>query len=134
MISINFSFKTKPGMNLEFLQTIGSIIIDLRKVDGCKNIDLQQDDNVKEQFSLKLNLENKEQLIALLDYSKFEIFQGAIQVLCEPPQINIYDRHNTIIIDARKNRNNNFIEQIRIELLDSENYNNNLKKTLNHED
>ena len=100
MISINFSFKTKPGMNLEFLQTIGSIIIDLRKVDGCKNIDLQQDDNVKEQFSLKLNLENKEQLIALLDYSKFEIFQGAIQVLCEPPQINIYDRLNTIIIES----------------------------------
>ena len=100
----------------------------MHKAVGCISIDLQQDDNAKEQFSLKLNWENKEQLMSLLNNSEFEIFQGAIQVLCDPPQITIHDRDNTIIIDARKNRNNNFIEQIRIELMESENNNNNLKK------
>lgn len=121
MIIINFDLKTNTGKNLEFLQTIGSIIVDLHKAKGCINIDLQQDNDVKEQFSLKLNWENKEQLMALFDNSEFEIFQGAIQVLCQPPLINIYDGHKTKIIDSKKNRNNNFIEQLRIELMNPEN-------------
>ena len=127
MIIINFSLKTKTGKKLEFLQTIGSIIVDLHKANGCINIDLQQDENVKDQFSLKLNWENKEHLIALLDYNEFEIFQGAIQVLCEPPLINIYDGHKTIVIDSKKSRNNNLIELLRIELMDSENSIKNIK-------
>ena len=130
MVSVTFNLKTNTGKNLEFLQTIGSIIIGLRKVEGCKNIDLQQDDKIKEQFSLQLNWQNKKRLMALIDSSEFEIFQGGIQVLCEPPLINIYDGHNTISKDAKKNRNNNFIEQIRIKLMESENNNesNNLKE------
>lgn len=121
MIIINFTLKTNTGKNLEFLQTIGSIIVDLHKAKGCINIDLQQENDVKEQFSLKLNWENKELLMALFNNSEFEIFQGAIQVLCEPPLITIYDGQKTIIIDSKKNRNNNFIEQLRIELMNPEN-------------
>lgn len=127
MIIINFTLKTNTGKNLEFLQTIGSIIVDLHKANGCINIDLQQDDDVKEQFSLKLNWENKEQLMALFDYKEFEIFLGAIQVLCQPPLINIYDGHKTIIIGSKKSRNNNLIELLRIELMDSENNSKNFK-------
>jgi len=39
MVYIIFEIKTKPGMNLEFLQSIGSIIVDLRKVKDCIGID-----------------------------------------------------------------------------------------------
>ena len=118
MVSINFSFKTNTGKNLEFLQTIGSIIIDLRKVNGCKNIDIQQDDQIKEQFSLQLNWQNKKRLMALIDSKEFGVFLGAIQVLCEPSMIEIHVGHETIKIEDNNQKRDNLYERIKFELLD----------------
>jgi len=116
MISIIFNLKTNTGKNLEFLQNLGSIIIELRKVNGCKSIDINQNDKIKEQFYLQLNWQNKNLMMALLDNNEFEIFQGAIQVLCEPPIIEIREGDMVLNIDSGKNRNANLSEQIKSEL------------------
>ena len=50
MISINFVLKAKPRMNLELLQVMGSIMVNLHKIDGCLNIDFKQDKLNKDQF------------------------------------------------------------------------------------
>ena len=45
MASLNFHIEIKPGMNLEFMQTIGSIIIELWNIEGCIGVDFKQDSN-----------------------------------------------------------------------------------------
>jgi len=112
MLSVIFNLKTNTGKNLEFLQTIGSIIIDIRKIEGCKSIDFKQNDNFKGQFYLQLNIESKNLMMVLLDTNEFGIFQGAIQVLCEPPIIEIRAGDKVLNIDSGKNRNTNLSDQI----------------------
>ena len=116
MISLIFNFKTKSFKNLEFMQSIGSIIIDLRKVKGCTGIDLQQDDLDKNQFSLRLDWQNQIFVTELLESSEFEFLEGAIRVLCEAPTIEILNGHKTIITDIQKNRKTSIKKQILSEL------------------
>ena len=116
MISLIFNFKTSSNKNLEFLQSIGSIIIDLRKVEGCIGIDLQQDDRDKNQFSLRLDWQNQKLVTELLESSEFEYLEGAIRVLCEAPTIEILNGHRIIITDIQKNKKTSIKKQILSEL------------------
>jgi len=112
MVSIVLSFKTKSGKNLEFMQTIGSIIVDLRRIKGCVGVDLQQDDQHKDQFHLGIDLQNGENLQALLGSKEFDFFQGAVKVLCSPPIIEINDGSKKIKIDTHQNPNVSLNKQI----------------------
>jgi len=116
MISLIFNFKTISNKNLEFLQSIGSIIIDLRKVEGCMGIDLQQDDGDKNQFSLRLDWQNQKLVTELLESLEFEFLEGAIRVLCEAPTIEILNGHRIIITDIQKNKKTSIKKQILSEL------------------
>ncbi|MCK5467705.1 MAG: antibiotic biosynthesis monooxygenase [Cyclobacteriaceae bacterium] len=116
MISLIFNFKTKSNENLEFLQSIGSIIVDLRKVKGCMGIDLQQDDRDKNQFSLRLDWQNRKLITELLERTEYEFLEGAIRVLCEAPTIEIINGYKTIITDMHKNRKTSIKKQILSEL------------------
>ena len=116
MISLIFNFKTKSNMNLEFMQSIGSIIVDLRKVKGCMGIDLQQDDEDKNHLSLRLDWQNQIFVTELLESSEFEFLEGAIRVLCAAPTIEIINGHKTIITDMHKNRKTSIKKQILSEL------------------
>ena len=129
MISVILNFKTKSHTNLEFMQSIGSIIIDLRKVKGCMGIDLQQDDRDKDQFKLQLDWQNRNLLTELLERTEFEFLEGAIKVLCETLTIDIANEQQTIT-DMPANRNISIKKLIMSEL------NHNLhtrNKTNNHE-
>ena len=112
MVSIIFSLKTKPYKHLEFMQMIGSIIVDLRRVKGCTGVDLQQDELHKDQFNLGIEVQNGENIQSFLRSKEFDFFQGAIKVLCTPPTIEIMDRSNKIIIDTHQNSKDNLIKQI----------------------
>lgn len=116
MISLIFNFKTKSNENLEFMQSIGSIIINLRKVKGCMGIDLQQDDRDKNQFTLRLDWQNRTFIEELLERTEYEFLEGAIRVLCEAPTIEIINGHKTIITDMDKNRKTSIKKQILSEL------------------
>ena len=98
------------------MQSIGSIIVDLRKVKGCMGIDLQQDDRDKDQFTLRLDWQNRKLIIELLERTEYEFLEGAIRVLCEAPTIEIVNGHKTIITDLHKNRKTSIKEQILSEL------------------
>lgn len=112
MISLIFNLKTKSNENLEFMQSIGSIIINLRKVKGCMGIDLQQDDRDKNQFTLRLDWQNRKLITELLERTEYEFLEGAIRVLCEAPTIEIINGHKTIITDMDKNRKTSIKKQI----------------------
>jgi len=119
MISIQFSFKTKPGMNLEFLQTMGSIIIELHKIKGCVNIDFKQHDQDKDQFNFRLDWQNAKLIKELVRSKEYNIFEGAMKVLCHAPIVEINDVVNkTIKIEDNNQKRDNLYERIKFELLD----------------
>ena len=57
---------------------MGSIIVDLHKVKGCINIDFQQDSKNKDQFYVKLDLQSKQLLKAMLNTEEYGNFEGSI--------------------------------------------------------
>jgi len=116
MINIIFNFKTKPTKNLEFMQSAGPIIIDVRKVKGCLGIDLQQDGQDKDTFRLKLSWQNQNLIRELLKSSEYEFLEGAFKVLCEIQSIEIINGQQTIITDMHNNRKTNIKKQILSEL------------------
>lgn len=116
MIAIIFNFKTKSNKHLEFMQSIGSIMVELRKVKGCIGIDLQQIDQDTDQFKLRLDWENRKLITELLERTEYEFLEGAIRVLCETPTIEIIIGHNTTITDLNMNRKTNIKKLILSEL------------------
>ena len=76
-------------MKLEFLQSMGSIIVDLHKIKGCASIDFQQDNEITEQFYVRLDWQGKQLLQAMLNTKEYEILEGAMKVLCEKPLVEI---------------------------------------------
>ena len=117
MINIHFSIKTKQGKNLELLQTMGSIIVDLHKIKGCINIDFQQDSKNKDQFYVKLDLQSKQLLKAMVNTEEYGIFEGAMKVLCQNPLVEINDvEHTAIRIEANNQNRGNVYERLRLEL------------------
>jgi len=117
MISIYFSFETKPGKNLEFLQTMGSIIVDLHNVEGCVNIDFQQHNQDKDQFYLRIDWQNGKLITGLLQSKEYNIFEGAMKVLCQNPIVEINDvEHKTIKIEDNNQNRCNVYERLKLEL------------------
>ena len=116
MISLHFSFKSKPGMKLEFLQTMGSIIVDLHKIEGCINIDFQQDSQVIDQFYIRLDWQSSQLLKAMLNTKEYSILEGAMKVLCEKPLVEISGvETKSITMVGSDTREINLYERIKLE-------------------
>ena len=116
MTSIHFSFKTKPGRNLEFLQTMGSIIVDLQKVNGCMNLDFQQDRQADDQFYVRLDWQSSQLLEAMLNTKEYSILEGAMKVLCEKPLVEISGvKTKSITMENSDLRGINIYERIKLE-------------------
>jgi quinol monooxygenase YgiN len=116
MVSINFHIKIKPGMNLEFMQSIGSIIIEIRKLEGCIGIDFKQDPHDKDRFSLLLNGNNRKFIEKLLESEEYNFLEGAITVLCKIPTIEVTIGNRTMRTDPEKNGNTSLKKRIMSEL------------------
>jgi quinol monooxygenase YgiN len=112
MTSIIFYLKTKPGKNLEFLQSVGTIITSIRNTKGCVSIDFKQRSEDKERFSLRLDWENKKYLLELLKIKEYEFLEGAILILCESPTIEVINTNNIGTIDVAKNKEKSIRSQI----------------------
>jgi quinol monooxygenase YgiN len=116
MMNIIFIFKTKPTKNLEFMQSVGSIIMNLRNVKGCMGIDLQQDARDKNKFKLNLKWQNQNLIRELLKSSEYEVLEGAIMVLCQILTIELINGQQTTITDLLKSPTSSIKKQILSEL------------------
>ena len=103
MISISYVLKTKPGMNLELLQVMGSIIVNFQNVEGCINIDFKQDNLDKDQFYFRMDWQNNNFFESLLNSNEFDIFEGSINVLCHNPTVEFIGKDNRVITIVKKN-------------------------------
>ena len=106
-------------MNLEFLQTMGSIIVDLHKVKGCIHIDFQQDSQNKDQFYFRLDWQSNKLLKAMLNSEEYGILEGAMKVLCLEPLVEITGvETKKIKLDEDGPESNNIYERIKLEFID----------------
>jgi len=111
MVSLNYHLEVKPDKNLEFMQTIGSIVIELENIEGCNGIDFKQDSRDKDLFSLLLNGNNQEFIDKLLSTEEYIFLEGAITVLCKIPTVEVTFGNRTTI-DPDKKRDINLKNQI----------------------
>lgn len=103
-------------MKLEFLQTMGSIIVDLHKVNGCMNIDFQQDSQADDQFFVRLDWQSNQLLKAMLNTEEYGILEGAMKVLCEMPLVEISGvETKSITMEGSDLKGINLYERIRLE-------------------
>ena len=112
MVSVNFHFQIKPRMNLEFMQSIGSIIIEIRKLEGCIGIDFKQDPQDKDRFSLLLNGNNRKFIDKLLDSEEYDFLEGAITVLCKPTTVEVIIGNRIMRSDPETNGNTSLKKRI----------------------
>jgi len=91
---------------------------------GCVGVDLQQDDRYKDQIILGIDLQNGEDLQALVGSKEFDFFQGAVKVLCTPPIIEINYGSKKIKIDTHQNPNVSLSKQISSKIRDDETHSN----------
>lgn len=102
MLVVDFNIETKRGKNLEFMQSIGSLIVGLRRVKGCMSIDFEQNSEDKHQLNLRLTWLDIALFKALLLREEYDIFEGAIGILCAPPIVEIKRLNAIIRIDMRR--------------------------------
>jgi quinol monooxygenase YgiN len=105
MLVSKFHVKTKRGKKFEFMQTIGSILVGLRMEEGCVGIDFQQNEVDENQFYLHLDWQDAALFKAALLNKEYDIFEGAMKILCEPPIVQISDENMNIKIDMHKEQN-----------------------------
>ena len=112
MTSINFILKTKPGMNLELLQVMGSVIMNFHNVEGCLNVAFKQDKLDKDQFYFRFDLQNIFFLKSLLNSNEFSLFEGTINVLCHNPIVEIIDNEERVLRITKENYKKEIQERI----------------------
>jgi quinol monooxygenase YgiN len=112
MVNIIFHLEVKPGKKLEFMQSIGSLIIELRRLEGCIGIDIKQDPNDEVRFSLALNGDNQKFIQKLLSSAEYNFLEGAIRVLCNTPTIEVTIGNKTTRIEPDKKGNISLKNQI----------------------
>jgi quinol monooxygenase YgiN len=103
MVSIIFLLKTKPGLNLELMQVMGSMIVNIQALEGCRNIDFKQDNLNKEQFYFRIDWQNNIAFKSLLNSNEFDIFEGFIKTLCHSPTVEFTGKDNGVIKIIKKN-------------------------------
>jgi quinol monooxygenase YgiN len=106
MVSIIYLLKTKPGLNLELLQVMGSMIVNMQKVEGCLNIDFNQDKLKKDQFYFRMDWQNNVLFNSLLNSNEFDIFEGSLNTLCYKPTVKIIDKNNKVLRIIKMNYKN----------------------------
>jgi hypothetical protein len=112
MVNIIFQLEVKPGKKLEFMQSIGSLIIELRRLEGCIGIDIKQDPNDEVRFSLALSGDKQKFIQKLLSSAEYNFLEGAIRVLCNTPTIEVTIGNKTTRIEPDKQRNISLKNQI----------------------
>lgn len=103
-------------MHLEFMQSIGSIIIEIRNLEGCGGVDFTQDPQDKDRFSLLLKGNNRKFIEKLLDSVEYNYLEGAITVLCKSPTIEVTIGNRIMRSDPETNGNASIKKRIMSEL------------------
>lgn len=98
MTKMTITLRPFPSKNLEFAQTMESLIKELSKEPGCLNYRFQREEENK--FSLDSSWSTRGKLEAHFQSPLFNILLGAFHALCERPQVKITDGARTLGMEA----------------------------------
>ena len=90
MIVVQITMRVFPEKQLEFTQTILSMIEPTEKEKGCARFIVCCDIRDKNQFRLLEEWDNRDNLNRHLKSHRFGVLLGAKSLLCQPIQINIH--------------------------------------------
>jgi quinol monooxygenase YgiN len=82
--------KVRPEKRKELLQTIQSIVAQMRKENGCLNSNFYQNAENENDFFLVEAWENRKALDDHLRSVRFTVLMGAGSLLSQPPEIMIH--------------------------------------------
>jgi len=82
MIMMKVIVTVKPSKQMEFLQTVRSLICDQHRQTGLSRTSLVQDGKDKTSFSMVYLWESQTYLDLYLGSETFKVLLGAIKVLC----------------------------------------------------
>lgn len=91
MISMHLNMITKPGKCREFKQTMDYMITQYDKIEGCSGFEFRQNDSDDDHFYVHAKWQDLKGLKLYLLSDQFMLLQGAIAVLCNPPEMEISD-------------------------------------------
>lgn len=89
MIKMTIDVKARPHKHKEFLQTLDSLMAELRKEKGNLSYQYRQDDHDNNTIHIQAEWMSWEKLEHHFQGNFFAVLLGAIRVLCEEPEVKI---------------------------------------------
>ena len=105
MINVTIDITLYPGKFEEFTQTLDSLLQEFRLEDGCLSYVYKCIGTNPDRISVEAEWDSWPQLERHFRGTLFDIFLGAINILCERPRIEIKDQNQILGMEA--------IEQVR---------------------
>jgi quinol monooxygenase YgiN len=100
MVSLVIDVKVLPGKLREFSQTLNFLIPEFRSEEGCLSYTYKKQPNKPDSISIAAEWNSWSQLEAHFCGARFDIFLGAINVLCEKPHVKIRDQSRIVGMEA----------------------------------
>ena len=91
MIKMSINVKARPHKLKEVLQTLDSLMAELRQEKGNLSYQYQQDDYDNNIIQIQAEWQSWEKLESHFQSNFFAVLLGAIRVLCEVPEVKIDD-------------------------------------------
>ncbi len=100
MIKMVINAKARPHKLKEVLQTLDSLMAELRKEKGNLSYQYQQDNRDNNTIHIQAEWQSWEKLENHFRGNFFVVLLGAIRVLCEEPEVEIDDGSKVMGIEA----------------------------------
>jgi len=100
MIKLTIDVKARPHKLKEVLQTLDSLMAELRKEKGNLSYQYQQDNYDNNIIHIQAEWQSWEKLENHLRGNFFVVLLGAIRVLCEEPEVRIDDGSKMMGMEA----------------------------------
>jgi quinol monooxygenase YgiN len=100
MVSLVIDVRVSPGKFTEFSQTLDSLLQEFRLEEGCLSYVYKCQNTNPDQIVIEAEWRSWSQLERHFQGALFDIFLGAINILCERPHVEIKDQTRVLGMEA----------------------------------
>jgi quinol monooxygenase YgiN len=100
MVSLVIDVRVYPGKFTEFSQTLDSLLQEFRLEEGCLSYVYKCKNTNPDQIVIEAEWRSWPQLERHFHGALFDIFLGAINILCERPYVEIKDQKRILGMEA----------------------------------
>ena len=100
MVVLKIDVKINPGKFMEFTQSLDYLLKEFRLEKGCLSYVYQCQSTNQDQILIEAEWKSWSQLERHFRGELFDIFLGAINILCERPHVQIKDQNQVLGMEA----------------------------------